>query len=203
MGVNTNYELEYEITNTNLKPLHLLCFIVYAILFTFVSSLVGRTPPKAMPTAPLAYWYLSFMFIGEYKHSVDQKGRLAIPAKFRVDLKKGAVVTRGIDSCLFLYTKQEWQKLVEKLTNLPISQSKARAFSRLMLAGAMDVSIDKQGRIILPEYLRKFADMKKQVVIAGLYSRLEIWDESAWEKYKVQAEKSSTEIAEQMGELGI
>lgn len=143
------------------------------------------------------------MFIGEYKHNLDDKGRLAIPAKFRAVLKKGAVVTRGIDNCLFLYTKSEWEKLVEKLAQLPISQSKARAFSRLMLAGAMDMEMDTQGRVVLPEYLRTFSKMKKSVVVAGLYNRLELWDENEWNVYKAQTEKDSLAIAEQMGELGI
>lgn len=143
------------------------------------------------------------MFIGEYKHSLDTKGRLAIPVKFRNDLAQGAVVTKGIDDCLFLYTKKEWEKLAGKFSNLPIGQSNSRALARLMLAGAMDVVLDKQGRIILPEYLRKFANMKKNAIIAGLYNRLEIWDEASWEEYKSGTEKSSREIAEAMGELGV
>jgi len=143
------------------------------------------------------------MFIGEYNHNLDDKGRLAIPAKFRLELKKGAVVTRGLDNCLFLYTKQEWEKLAVKLASLPISQSNSRAFARLMLAGAMDVESDKQGRVILPEYLRKFAGLKKSVVVAGLYSRLEIWDEEKWSIYKQQTESESGTIAERMGELGV
>ena len=143
------------------------------------------------------------MFIGEYSHSLDDKGRLAIPAKFRRELLKGAVVTRGLDNCLFLYTKSEWQKLVEKLSTLPIGQSDSRAFARLMLAGAMDVNLDKQGRIILPEYLRKFADLKKKTIIAGLFNRLEIWDDAKWDVYKTQTESASNEIAERMGELGV
>lgn len=143
------------------------------------------------------------MFIGEYNHNLDDKGRLAVPSKFRGALKKGAVVTRGIDNCLFLYTQEEWNKLAEKLANLPISQANTRAFSRLMLAGAMDVSLDKQGRIILPDYLRKYAGVDKKVIVAGLYNRLEIWDEETWIKYKTGTEKASEKIAEQMGELGV
>jgi MraZ protein len=143
------------------------------------------------------------MFIGEYTHNIDQKGRLAIPIKFRQDLAKGAVVTKGLDDCLFLYTKEEWGKLAAKLADLPISKSNTRAFARLMLAGAMDVELDAQGRIVLPEYLRKYADLKKKVVVAGLYSRLEIWDESKWEVYKKGTEKSSGDIAEALGELGV
>jgi MraZ protein len=141
------------------------------------------------------------MFIGEYKHNLDNKGRVAVPSKFRKTLKGGAVVTRGLDNCLFLYPKKEWEAIAK--TSLPISQAKARAFARLMLAGAMDVDFDNQGRINLPEYLRKFASLKKKAVIAGLYDRLEIWDEITWNKFKTGAEKESTSIAEALGELGV
>ena len=143
------------------------------------------------------------MFIGEYNHNLDNKGRLAVPVKFRDDLKKGAVVTKGLDGCLFLYTMSEWKILAEKLSKLPISQSNTRAFARLMLAGAMDVQIDKQGRIVLPDYLRKYATLKKKIIINGLYNRLEIWDENNWEKYKKITEKESGDIAEKLGELGV
>ena len=138
------------------------------------------------------------MFIGEYSHSLDTKGRMAVPAKFRQELKNGAVVTRGLDNCLFVYTKREWEKLVEKISSLPLTQQKSRAFARLMLAGAMDVETDKQGRILIPEYLRDFAGLKKETVIAGLYSRLEIWDKRVWEKYKKLTEKDSNKIAEEL-----
>jgi MraZ protein len=143
------------------------------------------------------------MFIGEYNYSVDTKGRLAIPAKFRSALKSGAVITRGLDNCLFVYTKTEWTVLAQKLATLPISQANSRAFSRLMLAGAMDVKLDSQGRVMLPDYLRKYATVKKKVVITGLYNRLEVWDEAKWEAYKGQTEKAGNEIAEQLGELGV
>ena len=143
------------------------------------------------------------MFIGEYNHNLDNKGRLAVPVKFRDDLKKGAVVTKGLDGCLFLYTMSEWKILAEKLSKLPISQSNTRAFARLMLAGAMDVQIDKQGRVVLPDYLRKYATLKKKIIINGLYNRLEIWDENNWEKYKKITEKESGDIAEKLGELGV
>ncbi len=143
------------------------------------------------------------MFLGEYSHTIDNKGRLAIPSKFRAKLAKGAVVTRGLDSCLFLYPKDEWKKLAGKLSQLPISQKDARAFARLMLAGAMDLEIDKQGRVTLPGYLREFAHLKNEVVVAGLYGRLEIWDLKLWKTYKKTAEKESTDIAEHLGELGI
>ncbi|MFA6306386.1 MAG: division/cell wall cluster transcriptional repressor MraZ [Patescibacteria group bacterium] len=143
------------------------------------------------------------MFIGEYNHNLDDKGRVAVPVKFRFMLKGGAVVTKGLDNCLFLYTKNEWRELAVKLSKLPIGQANTRAFARLMLAGAMDVDFDNQGRIMLPEYLRKFAGLKKKLVIAGLYSRLEIWDQTAWNKYKQGTEKKSVDIAEALGGLGV
>lgn len=143
------------------------------------------------------------MFIGEYNHNLDEKGRLAIPAKFRAVLKKGAVVTKGLDDCLFLYTKEQWATIAQKFANLPISQAKSRAFARHMLAGAMDLEFDNQGRITLPEYLRQFSGVKKKVIIAGLYNHLEIWDENRWNKYKSVTEKNSNKIAEELGDLGI
>ncbi|HBA36470.1 TPA: cell division/cell wall cluster transcriptional repressor MraZ [Candidatus Falkowbacteria bacterium] len=143
------------------------------------------------------------MFIGEYRHNLDDKGRLAIPAKFRIILKKGAVVTKGLDNCLFLYSQEQFEKIAQKFASLPISQAKARAFMRHMLAGAMDVEFDSQGRVTLPEYLRQFSGVKKNVVIAGLYNHLEIWNEAAWNKYKGESEKNSNAIAEELGNLGI
>jgi MraZ protein len=143
------------------------------------------------------------MFIGEFSHTLDQKGRVALPAKFRDDLKKGAVVTRGLDNCLFVFTKAEWNKLAQKLAALPLAQANSRAFSRLMLAGAMDIEVDKQGRAMLPEYLRQFAGLKKDVVVAGLYSRLEIWDSETWRSFKQKTESESSSIAEKLAELGV
>jgi len=144
-----------------------------------------------------------FMFIGEYSHTIDEKGRLAVPVKFRGDLSKGAVVTRGLDNCLFIYPQKDWEALADKLSKLPISKANTRAFARLMLAGAMDCDIDRQGRIVLPDYLRKYALIKKKAVVAGLYNRLEIWDEAAWNKYKEGTEKRGSEIAEALDDLGV
>ena len=143
------------------------------------------------------------MFLGEYQHSIDEKGRIAIPIKFRKLLEKGAVVTRGLDSCLFLYPKKEWGELAGRIAALPISQADSRAFGRHMLSGAMEVEIDKQGRAVLPDYLRKFAGINKKAVVAGLYNRVEIWDADKWEAYKQSTENQSNEIAERMRELGI
>ncbi len=143
------------------------------------------------------------MFIGEYNHNLDNKNRLALPSKFRAQLKNNAVVTRGLDNCLFIFTKIDWQKMVDKITELPIGKADARGFSRIMLAGAMDVKLDSLGRILLPDYLKKYANLKKKTVVAGLYNRLEIWDENEWKKYKTQVEKQAGKLAEAMGELGV
>ncbi|MEA3249887.1 MAG: division/cell wall cluster transcriptional repressor MraZ [Patescibacteria group bacterium] len=143
------------------------------------------------------------MFIGEYQHTLDEKGRLAIPVKFRKKLSGGAVVTRGLDNCLFVFSASEWKKLAEKIAALPMTQADSRAFARLMLAGAVEVDTDKQGRVIIPEYLRQYAGLKKDAVVAGLFNKMEIWDKAAWEKYKAKTEKKAEDIAERMGELGI
>jgi MraZ protein len=143
------------------------------------------------------------MFIGEYQHSLDEKGRVAVPAKFRLALQKGVVVTRGLtDKCLFVYPVDEWEKLAAKISGTSIAKANSLAFARLMLAGAMDSGLDSQGRVLLPDYLRKYAELKKDVVIAGLYNRLEVWDKEAWEMYRANAEQNSNEIAEKLGELG-
>ncbi len=138
------------------------------------------------------------MFIGEYSNKIDDKGRLAIPSKFRAELAGGAIVTKGLDGCLFIYTTSEWQKLAERLTTLPLTAANARAFARHMLAGAMDVELDKQGRVVLPAYLRQFGKLTTSVVVAGLFNRLEVWDESLWRTYQEKTESASTEIAEQL-----
>lgn len=143
------------------------------------------------------------MFIGEYTYSIDEKKRLAIPPKFRKVLDKKAVITRGLDQCLFLYPLKEWQILAEKLSNLPLSQADARGFARIMLAGAMDVSLDNIGRILIPDYLKEYAGLRKKVVVAGLYNRIEVWDEKKWKEYKRKTEAGMGDIAERLKELGV
>lgn len=142
------------------------------------------------------------MFIGEYKHTIDVKKRLAIPSKFRRVLSQGAVVTRGIDNCLVLYPLKEWKNMAGKLGQLPASQIEARSFARVMLAGAIAVNFDSLGRILIPDYLKKYASLKKNAVIIGLYNRLEIWSEEKWEFYKQRAEKKVGDLAAKLGELG-
>jgi MraZ protein len=143
------------------------------------------------------------MFLGEFKHSIDPKGRMAIPAKFRMQLDGGAVITRGLDHCLFVFPQKEWEALAQKLISLPLAQSGSRAFVRLMLSGASDVEFDTQGRILIPEHLRSYARLEKNAVVTGLYNRIEVWNDGEWKKYKTKTERESDEIAEQLGELGI
>ena len=143
------------------------------------------------------------MFIGEHAHNIDPKKRLALPSKFRGELGESVVVTRGLDQCLFVYPMAAWQELAEKLGTMPIGESQTRSFVRLMLAGATDTTMDSQGRVIIPDYLREYAGLEKNVVVAGLFNRLEIWDERKWNGYKEAAEKNTDRIAEELGKLGV
>ncbi len=143
------------------------------------------------------------MFIGEYTYKVDSKKRVAVPAKFRSVLKKKAVITRGLDSCLFLFSQEEWKKIAEKISSLPFGQHDNRGFSRIMLSGAMEVEFDSLGRILLPDYLKDYASLQKEAVVAGLYNRIEIWDKKKWEEYKKKTEKELGNIAERLKDFGV
>jgi MraZ protein len=136
------------------------------------------------------------MFMGEFHHSVDDKGRMIVPAKFRENLGSSFVLTRGLDQCIFAYPKAEWTQLEQKLKALPFTKADARAFTRFFFSGACEVDIDKQGRIVLPSNLRTFANLTKECVVLGVSSRVEIWDQSIWESYYTKSEESFNEIAE-------
>lgn len=143
------------------------------------------------------------MLIGQYNHTIDAKKRLALPVKFRGELGSKVVVTKGVENCLVVYTEKEWEVMSAKLANLPVSQGEARSFTRHLLASATEVELDKLGRILLPDYLKNYADLKKNVVVAGLSNRLEIWGEEKWNKYSQQAEKGVEEIVSKLGPMGI
>ncbi len=143
------------------------------------------------------------MLSGEYKHTIDTKKRLALPIKFRKELGRAVVITKETNKCLVVYTEKEWKKIADKLAGLPISQDEARRFVRIKLAGAMIVRLDKLGRILIPDYLKKYADLKKDVVICGLSSRLEIWDSQNWKIYRRETEKEFDSLVSKLGELGI
>ncbi|NPV26568.1 MAG: division/cell wall cluster transcriptional repressor MraZ [Firmicutes bacterium] len=143
------------------------------------------------------------MFMGEYQHSIDPKGRLIIPARFREALGDRFIATKGLDNCLFLYPLSEWQVIEEKLKTLPFTKADARAFVRFFFSGATECEVDKQGRILLPGNLREFARIERDVVIIGVSTRVEVWSKEEWEKYSQQAEQSYEEIAEKIVDLGI
>lgn len=143
------------------------------------------------------------MFIGEYSHTIDPKKRIAVPSKFRKELGRIVVVTRGLDKSLFIYPIKIWEEMANKLGTLPFGEAGTRSFIRLMLAGAVDVEVDVQGRILIPDYLKEYAGLKKSAIVAGLFNRLEVWDENNWKAYKNKAEKNTNEIAEQLGKLGV
>lgn len=141
------------------------------------------------------------MFMGEYNHTIDTKGRLIIPAKFRDGLGEEFVVTKGLDGCLFVYSKKEWSAFEEKLKALPLTNKEARKFTRFFLAGAASCEVDKQGRILLPAVLREFAGLEKDVVLVGVGGRIEIWQKEKW--LAGNEYEDMEEIAEHMEQLGI
>lgn len=138
------------------------------------------------------------MFMGEYQHNIDPKGRLFIPARFREGLGDRFVVTKGLDGCLFAYPRPEWEALEQKLKSLPFTRGDARAFVRFFFSGATECEADKQGRILIPGNLRDYAGLEKDVVVIGVSSRVEIWSRERWEKYSAQAASSYEEIAEKI-----
>lgn len=141
------------------------------------------------------------MFMGEYNHTIDAKGRLIVPSKFREILGDAFVVTKGLDGCLFVYDNEEWKLFEEKLRALPITNKEARQFVRFFLAGATEAEVDKQGRILIPNVLREFAELIKDVVLVGVGSRIEIWGKERFENEAVFEDMD--EIAEHMAELGL
>ncbi len=141
------------------------------------------------------------MFMGEYNHTIDAKGRLIIPSKFREILGDEFVITKGLDGCLFVYDNNEWNVFEEKLKSLPLTNKDARQFARFFLAGAASVEVDKQGRILVPSVLREFADISKEVVLVGVASRIEIWSKARWDG--AADYEDMDEIAEHMADLGL
>lgn len=141
------------------------------------------------------------MFMGEYSHSVDAKGRLIMPAKFREQLGEEFVVTKGLDGCLFVYPMEEWSRIEEKFREVPLTTKDARKFSRFFFAGAANLEVDKQGRILIPAVLREFASLDRDVVLVGVLSRIEIWSRKQWEASNSYDDMD--EIAEHMAELGL
>lgn len=143
------------------------------------------------------------MLIGEYIHSVDQKNRVSLPVKFRREIGKRVVITRGLDHCLFLYSLAEWRKISAKLSGLGMGPVQMRGFSRFMLSGAVEVEVDAIGRILIPDFLKTFAGIKENIVFTGVGGRIELWDEKTWGAYKEHIEKEGESLAEKLGEVGM
>lgn len=142
------------------------------------------------------------MLIGEFKHTIDDKNRVSLPSKFRKEVGKKIIVTHGLDNCLFLYTMKEWETIAKQLGSLGMGQADTRGFNRYILASAAEVLVDSVGRILIPENLRNAIGIKNKIVFAGLYNRIEIWEEDAWDKYKAQVVKNADQMAEKLGQIG-
>lgn len=140
--------------------------------------------------------------IGEYMHTLDTKNRVALPAKFRKELGKKVIVARGLDRCLFVYSPKGWDDFVVRMQDLSLGQADSRNFHRFMLSGAVETDVDSQGRILIPEFQKTFANLDGKVVLAGVHNRVEIWNEHEWEAYKETIEKDADKLAEKLGDLG-
>jgi MraZ protein len=142
------------------------------------------------------------MFYGEYEHGIDKKGRLIIPSKFRESFKEYDIgklyITRGLDKCLFLFTENEWKSQESKFKSISFTKSESRKFNRLYFSGATDIECDKQGRVLIPKYLKDFAGIKKDVMIIGVSNRIEIWSKEAWQEYYNSSKESFEDIAEKL-----
>jgi MraZ protein len=143
------------------------------------------------------------MLIGEYIHSIDEKNRLSFPVKFRKTMGKTVVVTPGLDQCLFVFTTKEWEGIAEKLANSSMLQSDTRSFNRYLLGGAVEVGVDQQGRILLPDFLKDRAGLKGKVAVVGIHTRVELWDETTWKAYKKDVEANADALAERLGGIGV
>mgnify|MGYP001564770504 FL=1 len=143
------------------------------------------------------------MLIGEYTHTLDDKKRLAVPAKFRKQLGKVVVLTRGLDRCLSLYPLETWKTLSQKLGALPMGTAGSRSFTRFIFAGAVESEVDSLGRILVPDFLKEFAELKTKVIVTGLQDHAELWDEKRWKEYRGRVEKEADVLAEKLGDIGI
>ena len=143
------------------------------------------------------------MLIGEYTHTIDDKNRLSLPAKFRAEMGKKVVVTPGLDGCLFVFTLKQWGKISGKLGESSLLQGDTRSFNRYMLGGASEAEVDSLGRVLIPDFLRERASLKEKVAVVGVQSRVELWNEKAWREYKSTVEKQADTLAEKLGSVGV
>ena len=168
-----------------------------------VSYPAGKAASAVLFVCQATFEAVIVMFMGEYNHTIDAKGRLIIPSKFREVLGEEFVITKGLDGCLFVYDNQEWNAFEEKLKALPLNKKDNRQFVRFFLAGAAEVEVDKQGRILVPGNLRDFAGLEKDVVLVGVASRIEIWSKAKWDGITEDEDEAMEDIAERMADLGL
>lgn len=143
------------------------------------------------------------MLIGEYTHTIDEKNRLSLPAKFRTEMGKKVVLTPGLDSCIFVFSTTEWKKITEKLSESSMLNADSRSFNRFLLGGAVEAEIDSIGRVLIPDFLKGRAKLSSKVAVVGVQTRVELWDESAWAKYKQVVEKQADSLAEKLSQVGM
>ena len=143
------------------------------------------------------------MLIGEYTHTIDDKNRLSLPAKFRQEMGKKIVLTRGLDKCVAIFTLKEWQKIAGKLSESSMLQADSRSFNRFMFGGAVETEVDSIGRVLLPHFLKAWGKLQTKVAVIGVQSRVEIWNEKAWEANKETIEKQADTLAEKLGQVGV
>ncbi len=143
------------------------------------------------------------MFIGQYTHTIDDKNRLSLPVKFRKEMGKRVIITPGLDGCLFVFTPAQWETISEKLGGSSMLQADTRSFNRYMLGGAVEADVDSIGRVLVPDFLKEKAQLKKEVVLIGVQNRVEIWNDALWKEYKAKVEKEANSLAEKLGQVGV
>lgn len=143
------------------------------------------------------------MLIGEYTHTIDDKNRLSLPAKFRAEMGKKVVLTRGLDKCVAIFTEKEWKKIAEKLSGSSMLQADSRNFNRFMFGGAVEAEVDSIGRVLLPDFLKEWGKLASKVVVIGVQTRVEVWNEEAWKSSKETIEKQADTLAEKLGQVGV
>ena len=143
------------------------------------------------------------MFIGQYTHTIDDKNRLSLPLKFRKEMGKRVIITPGLDGCLFVFTPTQLETISEKLGGSSMLQADTRSFNRYMLGGAVEADVDSIGRVLVPDFLKEKAQLKKEVVLIGVQNRVEIWNDTLWMEYKAKVEKEANSLAEKLGQIGV
>ena len=142
------------------------------------------------------------LLIGEYEHTLDEKKRISLPKNFRAALGRAVVITRGLDNCLYIFSRENWEQVAKKLQSLSFVQAETRAFGRVMFSGAAEVEVDAAGRILIPDHQKEYAGLKKRAIFTGVSDRVEVWDAERWHAYKKRIDKDAEKLAEKLSEIG-